>query len=304
VEEDDLPIFEKIKAQGGYPGAPAPGNHEIESRRPEKKLSLIPAILIFLRNTLQLPEKKETAIRRANPRLPARIRIHAAQIPAAIPAEREKNNSETLSSLYQATARIYKALAAAEPGMLTASFLEGLHNDLDAIIEHLTPLTDPDELESPAIIDGLIIARNKLDFALALFDIEEVDPLYRLVIRNKVVPRVRILLGDVLQCWPGVIPYGGLAPDPFERGRGGHLFAEAGYNQEVSSWKRGWTGWIVRMLAGLAGDRQTHAPFRTQPQDPPKEPSASPPKNPPPPKDAPPKPQKNSPTVNNPPRPL
>lgn len=289
--EDDLRIFEKIKAQGGHPLAPEPGNEEMEIRRPEKKLALIPAILIFLKNALQLPEKKAPAAHGAYPRLPAGTRAHVVhEIPAPIPAVPEENKPDTLTSLYGATARMYQTLAAAEVGMLTASFLQGLYNDLDSIIERLIPLKDPNELESPAILDGLIIARNKLDFALALFDIEDVDPLYRLVIRNKVIPKVRSLLEDVLLCWPG-------AEAP-RADRSNHSRTEAGVKDRAYFWLRRRMISPPQMASGLDGDRQTHATFRKPSQQPPMQtpPATNPPQQTPPPKDdPPPKPQKNSP---------
>lgn len=297
VEQNNLAIFEKIRSQGGDPVASAPVSDASGTRRPEKKLSFFPALLILLRNALQLPEKKPPVSRGTNPMLPAGTGAAVARIPAAIPVTPVTKTPDTLTSLYRATAGMHKMLVTAEAGGLTASFLERLCNELDSIITRLIPLKDPNKLESPAFFDGLLIARNKLRFALALFGMEEVDPLYRLIIRNKVIFKVRMLLGDVLQCWPGVAGQGAYATDPLGQVPGSHLRSEATHQDGVLSWIRDWLQKIARLLAGLDGDRQTHATFRKPAQPPPPQttPATNPPQQTPPKDDPPSKPPANPP---------
>lgn len=84
----------------------------------------------------------------------------------------------------------------------TFSFIDSSWNDLNAVVYDLDHLPEATFKEMIEVIDGLSEARNELRLARFLFDVEEIPPVYCLVMRNRAVLRGKRILHQVLQVWP------------------------------------------------------------------------------------------------------
>ena len=84
----------------------------------------------------------------------------------------------------------------------THSFIDSLCNDLNGMIHELDCLPEAEFKELIEVIHRLGEARDELRLALFLFDLEEIDPLYRLLMRNRAVLRGQKILQRVLWVWP------------------------------------------------------------------------------------------------------
>lgn len=107
----------------------------------------------------------------------------------------EHRDCETVSKIYQTIHR---------SGLekFTVSFIDTLFNDLRTVIYDLDRLPHVVYKEMIEVLMGLNEARNELRSALFLFHVEEIDPVYRLVLRNKAVLRGKDVLRRVLISWP------------------------------------------------------------------------------------------------------
>ena len=97
-------------------------------------------------------------------------------------------------------------------GMFTFSFIDSLWNDLNAVVHDLDRLPEVEFRALIEIIDGLAEARNELRLARFLFDVEEINAVYRLVMRNKAILRGQNILHKVLRVWPVEILAGDRKP--------------------------------------------------------------------------------------------
>lgn len=107
----------------------------------------------------------------------------------------ERQSCEAVKALYQTihTSGLHK---------FTFSWVDSLWNELSAVIVELDRLPDPSFRELMGVIRGLSEARDELRLARFLFDVEEIDPIYRLIMRNRAVLRGEIILQKTLQVWP------------------------------------------------------------------------------------------------------
>jgi hypothetical protein len=97
---------------------------------------------------------------------------------------------------------VYEAIHASGLDRFTYAFIDSLWSDLNGILydlDHLPEATFKDLIE---VISNLSEARNELRLARFLFDLEEVSPVYRLIMRNRAVLRGKRILHKVLQVWP------------------------------------------------------------------------------------------------------
>ena len=79
----------------------------------------------------------------------------------------------------------------------TFSFIDSSWNDLNAVVYDLDHLPEATFKEMIEVIDGLSEARNELRLARFLFDVEEIPPVYCLVMRNRAVLRGKRILHQV-----------------------------------------------------------------------------------------------------------
>ena len=82
------------------------------------------------------------------------------------------------------------------------SLIQSLWSRLSDVIHHLDQLPEPAFGEMIEVIDGVRESRNELRLALFLFDVEEINPLHRFVMRNRAVMRGEQILQKMLMVWP------------------------------------------------------------------------------------------------------
>lgn len=80
--------------------------------------------------------------------------------------------------------------------------IDSLCNDLNAVVYELERLPESTFKDLIDVTGRLAGARNELRLARFLFDVEEIDPVRRLVLRNKAVLRGKQILHKVLLVWP------------------------------------------------------------------------------------------------------
>ena len=82
------------------------------------------------------------------------------------------------------------------------SLIQSLRDRLNDVIHHLDQLPEPAFREMIEVIDGVRESCNEMRLALFLFDLEEVNPLHRFVMRNRAVVRGKYILQKMLLVWP------------------------------------------------------------------------------------------------------
>jgi hypothetical protein len=70
------------------------------------------------------------------------------------------------------------------------------------VIHHLDQLPEPAFGEMMEVIAGVRDSRNELRLALFLFDVEEINPIHRFVMRNRALVRGKQILQKTLLVWP------------------------------------------------------------------------------------------------------
>jgi len=97
---------------------------------------------------------------------------------------------------------VYQTLQSCGTANFTYLWVNSLLNNLVDVIHHLQRLPEPIFKQMIEVIDGLGEARNELRLSLFLFDLEEIDPIRRLVMRNRAVLRGKRILQKMLLVWP------------------------------------------------------------------------------------------------------
>lgn len=97
---------------------------------------------------------------------------------------------------------VYQTIHAAGLDKFTFSWIDTLWNDLTALVYELEHLPETGLKELMEVIEALTEARNELRLARFLFDVEEINPLYRLVMRNRAVLRSEGPLHKAIKVWP------------------------------------------------------------------------------------------------------
>jgi|SRR5215208_5395962 len=103
---------------------------------------------------------------------------------------------------YEIVTKVYRSIYALRLDKFTHSLIDALWNNLNSVVYDLERLPEPAFKELIGVIDGLTEARNELRLGRFLFDLEEINAVHRLVMRNKAVLRCRNLLCKILQIWP------------------------------------------------------------------------------------------------------
>jgi hypothetical protein len=126
----------------------------------------------------------------------------------------EEQTGNTLALSHQATSKhleqeyrervreVYTTIHQSILESFTASLLDSLWNDLHAIIYELECLPEAIFKELIEVIVNLREAHNELRMAHFLFELEEVDPIRRFVMRHKAILRGKIIINKVLLVWP------------------------------------------------------------------------------------------------------
>lgn len=97
---------------------------------------------------------------------------------------------------------IYQTLHTSSLANFTYSWLDACWDELNDLVHELERLPEAAFKEMIEVIDELSEARNELRLARFLFDVEEINPVYRLIMRNRAVRRGSNLLHKALQVWP------------------------------------------------------------------------------------------------------
>ena len=84
----------------------------------------------------------------------------------------------------------------------TYSFVDAQCSDLNTVVSELDGLPEARFKELIQVIVGLGDARNALRLTRFLFDVEEINPVYRLILRNRALSRSKEILYKVLSVWP------------------------------------------------------------------------------------------------------
>jgi hypothetical protein len=98
---------------------------------------------------------------------------------------------------------VYQNLYSSNPDKFTYSFINSLGNRLNGVIHHLERLPEAAFKALIEVIDDLREARNELRLACFLFEVEEIDPLHRLIMRNRAVMRGKHWMQKGMLVWPG-----------------------------------------------------------------------------------------------------
>ena len=106
-----------------------------------------------------------------------------------------RQHSEALKDVYQSIhdSGLYK---------FTFARVDSLWNGLCAILYDLEQMPEEAFIEMMEVIEGLRTACNELRLARFLFDVEEINPVHRLVMRNRAVLRSEGILEKILHVWP------------------------------------------------------------------------------------------------------
>src|SRR5215208_8463349 len=103
---------------------------------------------------------------------------------------------------YETAKDVYQTLHASGLDQFTYAWVEAVWEDLTAIVYDLEHRPETVLNEQLEVIERLREARNELRLARFLFDVEEVNPVYRLIMRNRAVLRGKDRLRRGIEVWP------------------------------------------------------------------------------------------------------
>jgi hypothetical protein len=107
----------------------------------------------------------------------------------------EHQHSET-------TRQIFQTIHASALNQFTFFMVDAWWDQLGVVVYQLERLPEDAFKELMEVIQGLGEARNELRDACFLFDVEEINPVHRLVMRNRAVVRGEYILQKILLVWP------------------------------------------------------------------------------------------------------
>jgi hypothetical protein len=97
---------------------------------------------------------------------------------------------------------ICQSLHRSSLSQFTYAFVDARCRDLNAVVYELDGLREASFRDLIEVIGGLGDARHELRLARFLFDVEEINPVYRLILRNRALLRTEKILDKVLSVWP------------------------------------------------------------------------------------------------------
>ena len=101
---------------------------------------------------------------------------------------------------------IHRTLDTSSVDKFTYSFIDSSWDELDHTLHALERLPEAVFRELIQVIEGLRDARDELRLARFLFDVEEINAVHRLILRNRAVARGKAILRTILQVWPNELP--------------------------------------------------------------------------------------------------
>jgi len=112
-------------------------------------------------------------------------------------------NAEYLEHPHYEIARdVYQTMHSSGLYKFTYLWVDSRWNDLNSTLRELESLSKTRLKELLEVIELLTGARNELRLARFLFDVEEINPIYRLVMRNRAVLRGEHILNKAIRVWP------------------------------------------------------------------------------------------------------
>jgi len=102
---------------------------------------------------------------------------------------------------------VYQTLDRSGLDQFTFSFIDSLQNDLTIVFHELDSLPEPALKKLMGVIYGLREARNEMQLACFLFDVQEINAVHRLIMRNRAVLRSKTILQKILKAWPFPVPH-------------------------------------------------------------------------------------------------
>jgi hypothetical protein len=97
---------------------------------------------------------------------------------------------------------MYQTIHESGLNKFTYSLLDTWWKQLSAAVYLLERLPQESGKELMVVIRGLREARNELRDACFLFNVEEIRPVHRLIMRNRAMLRGKEILRRVIEVWP------------------------------------------------------------------------------------------------------
>jgi hypothetical protein len=97
---------------------------------------------------------------------------------------------------------VYQTIHASGLDKFTFFLIDSSWNDLSTALHELERLPEAASKALLEVLERLTEARNELRLARFLFDVEEINAVYRLIMRNRAVLRSEHILHKVLTIWP------------------------------------------------------------------------------------------------------
>jgi hypothetical protein len=97
---------------------------------------------------------------------------------------------------------VYQTMQSSGLYKFTFAPVDSMWNQLNTVIYELDRLPEESFKEMIEVIARLSEARDELRLARFLFDVEEINRVYRLILRNKAVLRCKRILDKALHAWP------------------------------------------------------------------------------------------------------
>ena len=116
--------------------------------------------------------------------------------------EQAGNSGELEHQYCEIVREVYQAIHTSGLDKFTFSLIDALWNDLNLVLHDLERLPGATFKELMEVSEGLSEARNELRLARFLFDVEEINAVYRLIMRNRAVLRGEHILHKILTVWP------------------------------------------------------------------------------------------------------
>ena len=105
-------------------------------------------------------------------------------------------------SCYEIAREVYETIDRSIPSQFTYPSIDLWWSDLNTVVYEMDRLPEATFKELIGVIAALTEARNELRLARFLFNVEEINPLYRLIMRTRAVSRGKHILQKVLWHWP------------------------------------------------------------------------------------------------------
>lgn len=105
-------------------------------------------------------------------------------------------------SCFEMIRDVHQTIGGSSLSEFTLSRIDSLWQDLNVVVQSLERLPEESFKALIEVIVGLREARNELRLTRFLFDLEEINPVYCLVMRNRAVLRGQEILRKLLLVWP------------------------------------------------------------------------------------------------------